>query len=282
MSDAPLMPKATAVWLVENTSLTFDQIAEFCKLHPLEVKGIADGEVATGIKGYDPISTGQLTREEIAAGEKDPNHRLQLSTSKVRMPEFKKPRGAALHAAVAPAGPAERHPVAAAQPSRAQGRADHAARRHDQADASGDPRAHPLEFGQSSADGPGDAGPVLADRPRLRGQSRRQGAPQGRRRSQPDAGPGRSHHRPAHPAPASQLEVFGVPTPKPKPTEEKIDVNSVFGKLKEKRRPTPNRRIAGLSLAPPARVFPPAAKRAAVGPRGDETSRGRCARRLSG
>ena len=70
MSDAPLMPKATAVWLVENTSLTFDQIAEFCKLHPLEVKGIADGEVATGIKGYDPISTGQLTREEIAAAER--------------------------------------------------------------------------------------------------------------------------------------------------------------------------------------------------------------------
>ena len=94
MSDAPLMPKATAVWLVENTSLTFDQIAEFCKLHPLEVKGIADGEVATGIKGYDPISTGQLTREEIAAGEKDPNHRLHLSTSKTRTPEFKKPRGA--------------------------------------------------------------------------------------------------------------------------------------------------------------------------------------------
>src|ERR1700729_3689108 len=80
MSDAPLMPKATAVWLVENTSLTFDQIAEFCKLHPLEVKGIADGEVATGIKGYDPISTGQLPRGEIAAGETDPNHRLHLST----------------------------------------------------------------------------------------------------------------------------------------------------------------------------------------------------------
>ena len=94
MSDAPLMPKATAVWLVENTSLTFDQIAEFCKLHPLEVKGIADGEVATGIKGYDPISTGQLTREEIAAAEQDPDHRLHLSTSKVRTPEFKKARGA--------------------------------------------------------------------------------------------------------------------------------------------------------------------------------------------
>ncbi len=175
MSDAPLMPKATAVWLVENTSLTFDQIAEFCKLHPLEVKGIADGEVATGIKGYDPISTGQLTREEIAAGEQDPNHRLNLSTSKTRTPEFKKPRGARYTPLVAPARPPERRIVAVAQPSRAQGRADHAAGRHDQAHASGDPRAHPLELGQSSADGPGDAGLVLADRPRLRGQSRRQG-----------------------------------------------------------------------------------------------------------
>ena len=94
MSDTPLMPKATAVWLVENTSLTFDQIAEFCRLHPLEVKGIADGEVATGIKGYDPISTGQLTREEIAAAEANPQRRLQLATSKTRVPEFKKPRGA--------------------------------------------------------------------------------------------------------------------------------------------------------------------------------------------
>src|SRR3974390_1072352 len=94
MSEAPLMPKATAVWRVENTSLTFDQTAGFCRLHPLEVKGIADGEVATGIKGYDPISTGQLSREEIAAAEKDPARRLQLATSKVRVPEFKKPRGA--------------------------------------------------------------------------------------------------------------------------------------------------------------------------------------------
>ena len=57
MTDAPLMPKATAVWLVENTSLSFDQIADFCKLHPLEVKGIADGEVAAGIKGHDPITS---------------------------------------------------------------------------------------------------------------------------------------------------------------------------------------------------------------------------------
>jgi hypothetical protein len=93
MSNAPLMPKATAVWLVENTSLTFDQIAEFCKLHPLEVKGIADGEVAAGIKGHDPITSGQLTREEIAKGEKDEDYRLTLAKSKVVLPEVKKARG---------------------------------------------------------------------------------------------------------------------------------------------------------------------------------------------
>src|SRR5271156_3987890 len=93
MTNAPLMPKATAVWLVENTSLTFEQIANFCKLHPLEVKGIADGEVAAGIKGHDPITSGQLSREEIAAGEKDSNRQLQLAQSKVRLPEIKRPRG---------------------------------------------------------------------------------------------------------------------------------------------------------------------------------------------
>jgi hypothetical protein len=93
MSNAPLMPKATAVWLVENTSLTFDQIAAFCKLHPLEVKGIADGEVAAGIKGHDPITSGQLTREEIARAEKNPSHELTLAVSKVRLPEVKRTRG---------------------------------------------------------------------------------------------------------------------------------------------------------------------------------------------
>ncbi len=87
---APLMPKATAVWLVENTSLTFEQIADFCKLHPLEVKGIADGEVAAGIKGHDPIASGQLAREEIAAGEKNKVHQLKLAVSKVRLPPVKK------------------------------------------------------------------------------------------------------------------------------------------------------------------------------------------------
>jgi hypothetical protein len=91
--NAPLMPKATAVWLVENTSLTFDQIAYFCTLHPLEVKGIADGEVAAGIQGHDPITSGQLTRDEIARGEANPEHHLKLAASKVVLPEFKKPRG---------------------------------------------------------------------------------------------------------------------------------------------------------------------------------------------
>ena len=66
--DRPLMPKATAVWLVENTSLTFDQIADFCGLHPLEVKGIADGEVATGVRGLDPVGAGMLTRDEMQQG----------------------------------------------------------------------------------------------------------------------------------------------------------------------------------------------------------------------
>jgi uncharacterized protein len=94
MSNAPLMPKATAVWLVENTSLTFEQIASFCKLHPLEVKGIADGEVAAGIKGHDPITSGQLTREEIAAAEAEEERQLQLAVSKVRLPEPRRKRGA--------------------------------------------------------------------------------------------------------------------------------------------------------------------------------------------
>lgn len=82
MATTLLMPKATAVWLVDNTGLTFDQIAHFCSLHPLEVQGIADGDVAGGIKGANPIQMGQLTREEIEKGEKDSNYRLQLSGPK--------------------------------------------------------------------------------------------------------------------------------------------------------------------------------------------------------
>jgi len=93
MDRTPLMPKATAVWLVDNTSLTFEQIAEFCGLHVLEVKGIADGDVAHGIKGMDPISSGQLSREEIALAEEDTSHRLKLSEPKVEVPEVKTKRG---------------------------------------------------------------------------------------------------------------------------------------------------------------------------------------------
>ncbi|MEW6017712.1 MAG: cell cycle transcriptional regulator TrcR [Pseudomonadota bacterium] len=77
-----LMPKATAVWLVDNTSLTFDQIADFCGLHPLEVRGIADGEVARDIRGADPIGNGQLSREELDAAQKDPAYRMKAQKSR--------------------------------------------------------------------------------------------------------------------------------------------------------------------------------------------------------
>jgi hypothetical protein len=79
MADKPFMPKATAVWLVENTKISFKQIAAFCDLHELEVKGIADGDVAKGIKAYSPILAGQLTREEIEASSKDINRPLILN-----------------------------------------------------------------------------------------------------------------------------------------------------------------------------------------------------------
>ena len=79
MSNKPFMPKATAVWLVENTKISFKQIADFCELHELEVKGIADGDVAKGIKAYNPILAGQLTREEIQACSNDSNKPLSLN-----------------------------------------------------------------------------------------------------------------------------------------------------------------------------------------------------------
>ncbi|OBZ93618.1 cytoplasmic protein [Pararhizobium polonicum] len=90
MAQQLLMPKATAVWLVDNTALSFEQIATFCKLHPLEVKAIADGESAQGIKGLDPIATGQLSRDEIARAEGNPNHKLKISEPKVRVPDNKR------------------------------------------------------------------------------------------------------------------------------------------------------------------------------------------------
>lgn len=89
----PLMPKATAVWLVENTGLTFDQIAEFCGMHALEVQAIADGEVAHGMQGRDPVLNGELTREEIALCEADADRLLQPARSRVPQPQAR-PKGA--------------------------------------------------------------------------------------------------------------------------------------------------------------------------------------------
>ena len=90
MSKAPLMPMATAVWLVENTSLTFKQIAEFCNLHEVEVQGIADGEVAKGIVGYNPIISSQLTREEINLSSKDQNRPLKLKINEIEIESVEK------------------------------------------------------------------------------------------------------------------------------------------------------------------------------------------------
>ena len=90
MSNAPLMPMATAVWLVENTTLTFKQIAEFCNLHEVEIQGIADGEVGKGIVGYNPIMSGQLTREEIKLSSEDKNRNLNLKISEVEIESSEK------------------------------------------------------------------------------------------------------------------------------------------------------------------------------------------------
>ena len=235
MSQGPLMPKATAVWLVENTSLSFEQIADFCKLHPLEVKGIADGEVAAGIKGLDPITTNQLTREEIERAQADPDHRLRMAETKVKLPEIKRTKKGPRYTPVS-----RRHdrPNAilwlAAQPSRAEGRADHAPRRHHQDDDPADPRPHPLELRQPAADGPGDARPALADRPRLRGPARRQGPAAGRARR--DAGqtlmPAEVDDRSRRP------DALRRPRRRrARRKEDDIDVDSVFAKLKQLKRP---------------------------------------------
>lgn len=90
MTTPLLMPKATAVWLVDNTALSFEQIAAFCTLHPLEVQGIADGDVAGGIMGVNPIQNGQLTKEEIEKAEGDPSYRMKLSEPKVRVAAAKR------------------------------------------------------------------------------------------------------------------------------------------------------------------------------------------------
>ena len=225
---APLMPKATAVWLLDNTALSFDQIADFCKLHPLEVKAIADGDAAQGIKGLDPIQTGQLTREQIAEAEANHEHQLDADRAEGRGAAARtRQERPALHAGVAPAGPAERDPLAGAQSSRAQGQRDHAAGRHHQVDHRGDPRPHPLERGQPGADGPGDARPCHADRPRFRGQPRQQGK----------AGAGRTG---ATLLPAAETtarkeaeEAAAAAAAGEEAGRQDLDVSAVFAKLKQ-------------------------------------------------
>ena len=171
MANTLLMPKATAVWLVDNTALTFEQIAQFCTLHPLEVKAIADGELAQGIKGMDPVITGQLTREEIARGEADPNHRLKLSDPKVRVPD-RSARDRAIRrcrsgrtgrtpssgwCATIPSSRTRRFRVSSARPSRRSSRSANAS-------TGIRPICVPMD--------PVTLGPVLADRPRPRGAAR--------------------------------------------------------------------------------------------------------------
>jgi uncharacterized protein len=234
MSDTPLMPKATAVWLVENTSLSFDQIAEFCKLHPLEVKGIADGEVATGIKGYDPISTGQLTRDEIAKAEKDPEHKLKIAASKVRVPEIKKPRGARY----TPLSRRQDRPNAIlwlirnhpelkdAQIMRLVGTTKHtleAIRERSHWNSANLQPMDPVTLGLcSQIDLDMEVNKAAKDKPKTE-------APSGQTLVSAEI-------TTARPAPSSASEVFGAPSA-PKPREEdKIDVDAVFGKLKELKR----------------------------------------------
>ena len=160
---APLMPKATAVWLVENTSLTFEQIAEFCGLHPLEVQAIADGEVATQMQGLDPVANGQTTTEEIERCQA--RSRGAAETVAAGDPAAaRQAQGAALHADREAPGQAGRDHVPAAQPPGTVRRADLEADRHDQADDRGGARPHPLEQRQHQAAPPGRARPVHACR----------------------------------------------------------------------------------------------------------------------
>ncbi len=148
--NKPLMPKATAVWLVDNTSLTFEQIADFCGLHPLEVKGIADEDVAKGIKGQDPVASGQLTREQIEEAEKNPKLRLKMAPPKHKMPPVKLKKRAALHPGVQAPGQARCGLLDHPQPSRIRRRRHHQADRHHQGHDPEDPRALALERAPTS------------------------------------------------------------------------------------------------------------------------------------
>ena len=212
MQEAPLMPKATAVWLVENTALSFDQVAEFCKLHPLEVKAIADGDAAQGIKGLDPIQTGQLTREEIEKAVADPEYRLQLLKPKVRLPETKRKKGPRY----TPVSRRQDRPNAILWLIR-----NHPELKDSQimrlvgttkSTIQGIRERTHWNAASLTPARSGDARPVLADRSRFRGAARLQGEA-GAGRERRHAAAGRGHHR------AAGAERAGRPRPQAKAKE---------------------------------------------------------------
>ena len=189
MATPLLMPKATAVWLVDNTALSFEQIAAFCSLHPLEVQGVADGDVAGGIMGVNPIQNGQLTREEIEKAEADPSYRLKLSEPKVRVAAAKRkgPRYTPISRRNERPNAIKwllrNHPeMKDAQIMRLVGTT--------KSTIDSVREGTHWNTANITADGPGDARPVQPDRPRSRGQARRQGRRHARR--------GRSGHHAAH------------------------------------------------------------------------------------
>ena len=143
------MPKATAVWLIEKTALTFTQIADFCGMHPLEVQAIADGEVAQGIVGYDPVANGQVTAEEIRRCEADPNGRLKLAATALPMP--KRLRGSRYTPGGQAQRPAGRHRLPAAQLPAADRGAGRQAARHHQGDDPEGARPFALEQRRTSS-----------------------------------------------------------------------------------------------------------------------------------
>ena len=167
----PLMPHATASWLVDNTSLSFEQIAEFCGIHILEVQAMADDLAGSKYTGRDPVHSGELTHEEIAKGHADPSYHLKMQTRSGRRQPDQRP---ALHAGLEAAGQARRHRLDPAQPPGNLRRADRQADRHDAQHDQRDSRPHALEHPEHPGQGPGHARPVLAARARCGGRQGRQ------------------------------------------------------------------------------------------------------------
>ena len=170
--NKPIMARATAVWLVDNTTLTFNQIADFCGMHELEVQGIADGDVGGGVKGFDPVANNQLDPIEIDRGQADPLYKLKLKYNAAAVGEEKRrgPRYTPLSQA---AGPPGGDLLAGQVPPRTVGWRHRQAGRHHEADDPVDPRSQPLEHLEHPADRPGCAGPVQAVRTGRRRSGRR-------------------------------------------------------------------------------------------------------------